>query len=180
MPKRKAKKRKVPVASSTQSKKQAFLSAYAILGSIIGAAEASGVSRASHFVWMQQKGPAAEQYRADFEAAREESTERMEAEARRRAVDGINEPVIYKGELMGIWVNEVGERVGEGTPGAKFVPLTVKKHSDVLLIFMLKGAMPEKYKDRVSTEFKDLTPPAPIGQVVAECLAALGDKPSTE
>ena len=56
--------------------------------------------------------------------------ESLEAEAYRRAFEGVDEPVFYQGE-------EVAR---------------VKKPSDSLMMFLLKGGMPEKYKDRVSSE----------------------------
>ena len=49
----------------------------------------------------------------------------METEARRRGV-GYDEPVFYKGEVVG----------------------TVKKYSDLLLIFMLKHRRPEVFADK--------------------------------
>ena len=52
----------------------------------------------------------------------------LEAEAHRRAVEGVEEPVgWYKGQAGG----------------------TVRRYSDVLLMFLLKGVLPERYKDRI-------------------------------
>ena len=51
-----------------------------------------------------------------------------EVEARRRAVEGVEEPVGWF----------------QGTPGG-----TVRKYSDTLLIFLLKGARPHKYRDNI-------------------------------
>ena len=56
--------------------------------------------------------------------------EALEAEAYRRAYEGTEEPVFYQGQ-------EVAR---------------VRRPSDVLMMFLLKGAMPEKYKDRSATE----------------------------
>ena len=47
----------------------------------------------------------------------------IEAEARRRAVDGVDEPVYYQGKEVG----------------------TVRRYSDVLLIFLLKGLRPQRF-----------------------------------
>jgi len=52
--------------------------------------------------------------------------ETLEDEAFRRARDGVDEPVFYQGAVCG----------------------TVKKYSDTLLIFLLKGAKPVKYRER--------------------------------
>ena len=48
----------------------------------------------------------------------------------RRAHSGFDEPVFYKGIETG----------------------TVRKYSDTLTIFLLKGFKPDKYKDRVANE----------------------------
>lgn len=85
----------------------------------------------------------------DFAAAvaeaMEEATDRMEAEMIRRAVEGVDEPVVYQGRLAYREDftqppdPETGLRPllldGRGQP----VPLTVNKRSDTLLMFGLKG-----------------------------------------
>lgn len=144
-------KAKVARERTIVKNQRAFLAAYAKVGNITKAAEAAGITRKCHSLWSDKNRAGAAKYLAEFEEARAEAIDHLEAEARRRAVEGVNEPVIYKGELMGIWLNSAGERVAEGAPGASFVPLTVKKHSDVLLIFLLKAADPEKYRDRTDT-----------------------------
>ncbi len=135
-------------------KKRAFLAAYSECGNITAAVEAAKIARASHYQWMEHD----EEYALAFNVAKEVAIEYMEAEARRRAVTGVNEPVIYKGQLQGLWVDEEGKTVSAYTPGATQIPLTIKKYSDTLLIFMLKAARPEKYRDRgtvVTAQFED-------------------------
>jgi hypothetical protein len=61
-----------------------------------------------------------------WDRAMEIGADALESEARRRAVDGIEEPVFYKGAQCG----------------------TARKYSDILLIFLLKGLKPDKYADR--------------------------------
>ena len=64
----------------------------------------------------------------------------LEREARRRAVEGVEEPVgFYKGE-----------------PSAY-----VRKYSDTLLIFLMKGARPDKYRDRWDPRVIEMTPEGP-------------------
>lgn len=125
-------------------KKEAFLAAYAECGTVRHAAEAADVARSRHYVWLE-----GEEYAEAFEQAKDQAAESLVAEARRRARDGVNEPVIYQGKLQGIWVNEKGDQVTEDTPGAVHVPLTIKKYSDTLLIFLLKGALPNTYRERI-------------------------------
>ncbi len=67
-------------------------------------------------------------FQAALKAAEEVAADKLEAEAWRRAVEGVERPVgWYKGQ-----------------PGAY-----VREFSDVLLIFLLKGLRPEKYRERM-------------------------------
>ena len=62
----------------------------------------------------------------------------MEGEARRRAVDGVEEPVGWY----------------QGKPGG-----LVRKYSDRLLVLLLKAWIPERYKDRTeATNLLKLNP----------------------
>lgn len=63
-------------------------------------------------------------------AAVDRGAEVLEDECRRRAFHGFDEPVFYQGVECGV----------------------VRKYSDTLAIFMLKGAKPNKYRERVSSE----------------------------
>lgn len=65
-----------------------------------------------------------------WESALDEGMDWLELEARRRAVEGTLKPV-YQG----------GKKVG-----------TVREYSDILLIFLLKGGKPDKYRERRSIE----------------------------
>lgn len=128
----------------------AFLAAYRACGNISKAARIAGVHRSMHYDWLDD--PA---YAADFASAHEEACDALEEEARLRAVDGWQEPVIYKGEIMYDYVrDENGEPVldEEGYPVKAKVPLTVRKHDSNLLTFLLKAARPEKYRDNFKGE----------------------------
>lgn len=118
-------------------KQAAFLSAYAELGNVTAAAAAANIARSSHHNWMDDP-----KYAEAFAEAHEEACDRLETEARRRAIEGVEEPVIHKGELC--YVTDRQSR-------QKRV-LTVKKLSDTLLIFLLKGARPDKYRDNSKIE----------------------------
>lgn len=107
-------------------KKRAFLTAYSECGNISKAVEVSKVSRASHYLWMRED----ELYPKYFEEAGEEAAEHLEDEARRRAAEGIDKPVFYKGEKCGV----------------------IREYSDTLLMFLLKGVKPGKYRDNASLE----------------------------
>ena len=91
-------------------------------------------------------------FAAAYDDALDEACDGLELEARRRAHDGIDEPVVYQGELCGSWVMPDGTVVSKDTPGALLVPLTVKKYSDSLLMALLKAHRPEKFRDNVKLE----------------------------
>jgi hypothetical protein len=80
----------------------------------------------THYLWMHTD-PA---YAEAFEASRDEAAQVLEDEAVRRAQQGVEEPVYQGGKLVG----------------------TVQRYSDTLLIFLLNGARPDKYKQRSSVE----------------------------
>lgn len=110
--------------SVTPKRQSAFLAAIARTGNITIAAQAAHIDRRRHYEWLQNDPDGS--YAAAFRAAEEEAVDLMEEAARQRAVDGWEEPVFYKGDQVAV----------------------IRKYSDVLLIFKLKGARPEKYKDR--------------------------------
>lgn len=65
-------------------------------------------------------------YAAAFADAQDDAADSLEAEATRRARLGVSEPIYQGGKLVGYKRN----------------------FSDTLLIFLLKGLRPEKFKDR--------------------------------
>ena len=110
-----------------QLKKQRdFLVKYLEVATIFHAAAAVGITRKTHYDWLDHDP----EYATAFADARECATDVLEKEARRRAVDGVDEPV-YQGRRL----------VGH-----------IRKYSDTLLIFLMKGARPDIYRERVSHE----------------------------
>lgn len=85
-------------------------------------------------------------FKAMWDEAAAIGAKALEDEARRRAYMGWEDPIIYQGRPQ--MVQEINSETGEVTE----VPLTVRKYSDTLLIFLLKGHYPEKYRDRISQE----------------------------
>lgn len=66
-----------------------------------------------------------------WDSALEVATDALEAEARRRAIQGVSEPVGWY----------------QGKPGGK-----VRRYSDTLLIFLLKAHRPEKFRETISQQ----------------------------
>ena len=100
------------------AKQRAFLEAFAIVGNISDAATAAKVGRSEHYRWLDDHA-----YAVDFDHARAQAADRLEREAMRRAVAGVEEAVYYKGEVVG----------------------TQLRYSDTLLMFLLNGWRPEVY-----------------------------------
>ena len=95
-------------------------------------------------------------FREAYELALEDSTDILEATARRRAVDGWEEPVVHQGQLTPVWErDDEGQVVLVAAPDGEMRPrqarnadgtlqwLTVRKHSDALLALLLKGRRKE-------------------------------------
>ena len=143
--------------------KAAFLAAFAECGNIRESAEVAGIGRRTHYTWLETDVD----YAAAFAEAQENAVEALEAEARRRAVEGVEEPVgWYKGVAGG----------------------SVRRYSDNLLMFLLKGLQPDKYRERFevrgSIAHLDLTqlPPDLLARIAAgehplAVLASLPDDP---
>lgn len=109
-----------------QLKKAAFLDSYRVLGNISRACRDAGIGRSSFYRWTEHDAA----FSAAFRVAGEEAVEALEAEARRRAVEGVvrESGVYHQGTLIATEVET--------------------KYSDTLLIFLLKGLRPEKYRER--------------------------------
>lgn len=107
---------------STEEQHKRFLATLETGASVGAAAEAAGVVRTAAYRWRED---------ADFavlwDDAYERGTDVLEDEAKRRAVDGVPEPVGWF----------------QGVAGG-----TVQKYSDALLIFSLKARRRAKYSDR--------------------------------
>lgn len=126
-----------------------FLGAYAECGNITRAAQLAKIHRSDHYAWMQD-----EEYANAFAEANKEACEALEMEARRRAVEGVQKPVIYQGQLCREPKRDKHGELVRDKDGAVIFgpPLTVREYSDTLLIFLMKGANPEKYRDNAKVE----------------------------
>jgi hypothetical protein len=104
----------------------AFLEAFSITASVGKAAEAAGIGAVKHYDWLVTNPD----YAQLFAQAHEQVADLLEAEAFRRAHDGWLEVVWYKGEPVG----------------------TVRKYDSLLLMFMLKGLRPERFRERFDVQ----------------------------
>jgi len=111
----------------TPQKRAALLDAVVEFGgNVKRACESADIARTTVYGWSKDDP----QFKADLEEAIQRGADLLEDEARRRAHDGVDEPVFYQGEQCGV----------------------IRKYSDTLLIFLLKGAKPERYRERYGHE----------------------------
>lgn len=111
-------------------KQQAFLGVYAKCGGIRRAASAIGINTSLHYIWLRANPDYAEAFRQ----AQEEVGDFLEECAISRATEGVEEPVFYQGEIVGY----------------------ITRRSDGLLKFLLRGAKPHKYQERIDVTQRSL------------------------
>lgn len=109
--------------AKTEAQQRSFFENYVKVGTITGAARRAGIDPAYHYKWLETDPD----YPARFKLTHLQASEALVEEGRRRALEGVEEPTgWYRGEPGGF----------------------VKRYSDSLLIFLIKGAFPDIYKDR--------------------------------
>ncbi len=106
-----------------------FLKALAKTGSVSAAAKAAGVP----VEVAERQRDEVESFARKWAAAEQQAIDALEVEARRRAVEGVEEPVFYQGRQVG----------------------TVRKYSDALLSLLLKAKRPGKFTDRKDRRIRD-------------------------
>lgn len=107
----------------TPEKVDEFLELLAETANVTKSAVAIGMSRRGMYD-AREREP---KFAARWDEAVAMGADALEQEARRRGFQGWEEPLYHKGRLTGD---------------------VVRKYSDTLLIFMLKGALPDKYRER--------------------------------
>lgn len=103
-------------------KKARFLEVFADTGNVRVACQDAGLDRSTVYAWRKEDPAFAEAW----EHAARDAVDLLVHEAHRRAFSGVDEPVFYQGQ-------EVSR---------------VKKYSDTLLIFLLKGLDPQRFRDQ--------------------------------
>jgi hypothetical protein len=112
------------VLQQKKAKQGRFLDSFLDTANVSRSCTVAGIHRQTHYDWMRDDP----EYAVAFREAEEHAADLLEAEARRRAIEGVEEPAGWY----------------QGKPGG-----TVTRYSDTLLIFLLKGARPEKYRERI-------------------------------
>lgn len=110
----------------TAKRKALFLEHLGRSGNVSAACKDVGIGRAAIY----EHRTLDEQFAKDWDESLDVYIELLEAEADRRAVQGTDRPVFYKGEECG----------------------QIREYSDTLLMFRLKSLAPEKYRERTSVD----------------------------
>lgn len=113
-------------ASRTPKKRRDFLAALAETGNVLKSCKRAKVGRRTVYDW-RETDP---EFATLWDAAAELGTDALEDEAVRRATDGVTKPIY-----------QLGKKVG-----------AVREYSDTLLIFLLKGRRPKKYRDHIKID----------------------------
>jgi hypothetical protein len=114
----------------TNRAREAFLEVLRETANVSEAAKSAGVSR--NCAYAHQKADPA--FAAAWDDAVEIATDSLVAEARRRAVDGVEEPVFHKGEVCG----------------------HIRRYSDRMLEILLKAHRPAQFRENVKVEHSGL------------------------
>jgi hypothetical protein len=101
--------------------RRAFLKVLAVTCNVGAACRVARVGRATAY----RHRHAEPKFARAWDDACEDAADLLELEARRRAVEGVEKPVFYRGERVGV----------------------VREYSDSLLMFLLKGCRPEKFRE---------------------------------
>lgn len=111
---------------ASDERKATFLQALIDGDCVIDAARKAGCDRHTFYARRRTEPD----FAAAWDDAYERGTDRLEREAERRAIEGVDD-----------------FKVG---PGGELVP--IRKYSDVLLIFLLKARRPGKFRDNVTVQ----------------------------
>jgi hypothetical protein len=117
----------------TRQRQRRFVEALAETGNVSGAVRMAGTSRTR--AYELRKTDAA--FAAAWDEAEQIAADKLEAETWRRAVEGVEEPVISGGKLV------------HGDDGQ---PVTIRRYSDQLLLALLRAHRPEKFRERTAVE----------------------------
>ncbi len=108
-------------AARKPRKQDLFLKALTETVNVTLSCRKAGVPRRTVYDWREADAAFARRW----DEALEEGIDLLEAEAHRRAFEGVERPVYYKGERVGEW----------------------RHYSDALATFLLRAHRPEKYRD---------------------------------
>jgi hypothetical protein len=144
----------------TPKKRAAFLAELARTGNVTLAAQEAKVHRTHVYQWRESDPD----FAVAWDAALDQAADLLEEEARRRAYEGVPRLKFNRGKpIMVPVVGADGLTVRDKDGNVEMVPYIEHEYSDTLLIFLLKGIRPEKYRER--SEVKHTEEPVPWERV---------------
>lgn len=141
-----------------------FLRELAIDGNRRRAAEVAQVDSATIYTHRANDS----EFRAQWDAAIDHAGEYLEAEAFRRATEGVDEPLTC---AKGLVFDADGN------------PMMVRKYSDSLMALLLKGARKEKYRENVKVSGSvqhSLVPTGKAKNFADELIATMREHPAAQ
>jgi hypothetical protein len=138
----------------TPARQEQFLKALAETGSVATSAALAGTSRTR--VYELRK--ADQEFAGAWEDAEEIAADRLEGEARRRAVEGVEEPLVSGGKLV---------RDASGQP------ITIRRYSDNLLLALIKAHRPPRRERSVPFQLPVLHSAADAAAAMISIAAAV-------
>jgi hypothetical protein len=139
----------------TTELQERFLEALADTGSVSTAAAVAGTSRTRVYE-LRRVDPT---FASAWQEAEEIATDRLEDEARRRALEGVPELLVSAGKLV---------RDDQGQP------ITVRRYSDNLLLALLRAHRPPRRERSVRFQLPALHSAADAASAMASIAAAVG------
>lgn len=110
----------------TEKARETFLTTLTAACNVTAACKAAGIGRQTAYQWREDDPLFAEAWRD----ALEEAVDGLEKEAWRRAVEGVDRPIVYQGVVTGSY----------------------REYSDRMMEILLKAHRPEKYIERTRSE----------------------------
>jgi hypothetical protein len=116
----------------TDRARENFIATLAQFCNVSEAARAAGIARSTAYEWREDDA----EFAALWDEAEQAAADKLEREAWRRAVEGVDKPIYYQGDKID----------------------TCKEYSDRMLEILLKGHRPEKFVDRIKAEHSGSVP----------------------
>lgn len=139
---------------SLTARQSAFLAVYAQIGWVTRAAEAIGITRQAHYLWLKTK-PA---YAEAFRRTDRDLCDNLLGLAIQKALVGVPEPVTYKGKLCyePLRDAETGAIIRNpetGDPISSDKPMVIYRQSTPLHLLVLKIKLPELFGEKTRTRW---------------------------
>jgi hypothetical protein len=139
-----------PFAALTMDQRR-FLASYCVSGRVCEARESTGIGFWSHDRWLKTDS----KYKAAFRLAKQIASQNLEDEARRRAEQWMVRHKFHNGAMIYVPKLDENELPMLDENGQQImVPYIEREYSDALLMMLLKGHFPRKYRERQDVKMR--------------------------